>query len=296
MMKRSVIPLLLVAAVLLSGVCLADSGGSGATGTVTGVIAVTPVQDHTCVAMHVPLNGDQALSGLKWYNNDAMTSFPRVLLASGGDSPAALASATEVATSVAGSSSGWSEVTFAEPVTSGSGSLYVIFELPAFHEQTGLGEGGGPGIGYRAGQLGLFGWLSADGQIWVRLHPDVRLAAEPVFVERQSGMMTMSASSKAPDTTTPDSGTALLAARPNPFNPRTQLAFTLRNAGWVQVGIYNVRGALVRRLVDGDFTVGAHSVTWQGDDLRGQACPSGVYFARLQADGVVMTQRLSLVR
>ena len=41
---------------------------------------------------------------------------------------------------------------------------------------------------------------------------------------------------------------------------------------------------------------GAHEVTWQGDDSSGRGMASGVYFARLQASGLAMTQRLMLVR
>lgn len=294
-MKRSLASLLFIAAMLLDQTCLAGSGGTVPAAPVIGVIAVTPVAEHTCVAMYVALDPAQALAGLSWYNNDGSVAFPRVLLAGGGDAPAVLAEATEASLNVVGASSDWSEIDFAEAVTSESGGLYVVFELPAFTEQTALGDGGGPGVGYCAAPSGLPGWLSADGQTWVRLHPDFRLAAVPVLVERSAGMKAMGTTSKAQSMPTAYS-TALLAARPNPFNPRTELSFTLQSAGRAQIGIYNVRGELVYRVVDEDFAAGAHTVSWQGGNSHGQNCPSGVYFVRLQADGVVMTQRVTLVR
>ena len=278
----------------LWGLCLL--GPALADEPVTGVMGLTPVLEHTCIAAYVPVANGQALAGVVLYNNDGTASFPRVMLASGSEAgPGPLSEALAGATNVSGISSGTSELTFAEPVTSVTGGVYVIFEFPANQEQVGVGEGGGPGIGYRPGASGSLGWLSADGVAWTRLHSSFRLAVAPVLVDAQVGMKAMRAF-KAPVATPVVQQTTLHPARPNPFNPETKIEFTLGKAGPVSLAIYNLRGELVATLADEVFTAGSHTMEWAGLDSRGRASPSGVYFAQMKADGVVMTQRLALLK
>jgi hypothetical protein len=288
--KRSIIAVLC----LMGGLCLL--GTSRAEEPITGIMGLTPVMDHTCLAAYVPLPEGKALAGVVWYNNDGTLAFPRVLVASGSEAgPGVLADAALGATSVIGASSGMSELAFTEPVTSGSGGVYVIFEFPVNQEQVGVGTGGGPGIGYRSGTAGSPGWLSADGVVWTRLHSSFRLAVTPTLVDAQLGMKAMR-TAKAPVTAPVVQQTILFPARPNPFNPKTRIEFTLSKSGPVSLSIYNLRGELVARLAEETFAVGSHAVEWGGLDSRGQASPSGIYFAQMKADGVVMTQRLALLR
>ncbi len=92
-------------------------------------------------------------------------------------------------------------------------------------------------------------------------------------------------------------GNALLSpAWPNPFNPRTELAFTLPVAGRARLSLHDARGALVRTLVDGDLAAGVHRPTWDGTDEAGRPAASGAYLARLEAGGAVESVKLVLVR
>lgn len=294
MVKRTLNRSITAALLLLGGIC--PLVAFGAEEPVTGVIGLTPVLEHTCLAAYVPVPEGKALAGVVWYNNDGTATFPRVLIASGSDAgPGQLTTASVEATSVVGVSSGLSELTFAEPVTSGTGGVYVIFEFPVNQEQVGLGEGGGPGVGYRSGAVGLAGWVSADGMVWNRLHPSFRLAVTPVLIDAQVGMKAMR-TVKEPVVVPAVLQTMLRPASPNPFNPKTKIEFTLGRAGTVSLAVYNLRGELVARLVDGAYAAGSHAVEWAGLDARGRACPSGIYFAQMKADGVVMTQRLALLR
>ena len=83
---------------------------------------------------------------------------------------------------------------------------------------------------------------------------------------------------------------------PNPFNPRTTIALDLPRAGEVQLRIYDLRGALVRTLVDERLEAGRHEVVWDGTDGRGAAVASGVYFSELRAAGETRIGKLALVR
>jgi hypothetical protein len=98
-----------------------------------------------------------------------------------------------------------------------------------------------------------------------------------------------------PDDATP-AVTRLHASFPNPFNPVTTVRFDLRRAGRVRIGVYDLAGRLVRRLVDEQRPAGTHDVPWQGRNQAGRTVAAGVYFIRLEADGLIDTQRVALVK
>jgi hypothetical protein len=70
---------------------------------------------------------------------------------------------------------------------------------------------------------------------------------------------------------------------PNPFNPTTTIEYGLPEAADVRIQIFNMRGELVRTLVDGLQHAGNTSRVWDGLNDRGTVVPSGVYFCRVQA-------------
>jgi hypothetical protein len=73
----------------------------------------------------------------------------------------------------------------------------------------------------------------------------------------------------------------LVVASPNPFNPETSIAYTVRNDGPVTMRIYSVSGRLVRTLKSGEHTVaGTHEVRWNGINEQGRHVPSGIYFVK----------------
>ncbi|MFO7654929.1 MAG: FlgD immunoglobulin-like domain containing protein [Candidatus Krumholzibacteriia bacterium] len=90
--------------------------------------------------------------------------------------------------------------------------------------------------------------------------------------------------------------TYLAQNAPNPFNPSTTLRFGLRDAGPVQVRIFDERGRLVRTLVDETRTAGMHTVVWDGRDHGGRRVASGVYHGVLRADGRELTRKMTLVK
>ncbi|MDX2474881.1 MAG: choice-of-anchor D domain-containing protein, partial [Candidatus Krumholzibacteria bacterium] len=83
---------------------------------------------------------------------------------------------------------------------------------------------------------------------------------------------------------------------PNPFNPMTDIKFSLPKATRVELRVYDVRGALVRNLISGEMAAGRHTQVWMGRDDQGQDVPSGVYFYRLQLDEEVLTRRMTLLK
>jgi protocatechuate 3,4-dioxygenase beta subunit len=83
---------------------------------------------------------------------------------------------------------------------------------------------------------------------------------------------------------------------PNPFNPVTQIRFSLPQAMEVSITVHNMRGEQLVRLSQGRLQAGAHAITWNGQDQYGRPAASGLYLYRLQADGLVHNGKMLLVK
>jgi len=83
---------------------------------------------------------------------------------------------------------------------------------------------------------------------------------------------------------------------PNPFNPWTEIRFTLPEAMPVTLCIYNATGQEVARLMDGPMPAGEHRITWHAGGKSGILAVSGIYFCRLQAGSEVQTRKMALIR
>lgn len=90
-------------------------------------------------------------------------------------------------------------------------------------------------------------------------------------------------------------GDVQLRAAPNPSRGTFDLSFAMPVAGRAQVGIYDLTGRRVARLVDGLLPAGPHASRWDGR-IGDRAAPPGVYFARFEHPGGVATMRLLLIR
>ncbi len=78
---------------------------------------------------------------------------------------------------------------------------------------------------------------------------------------------------------------------PNPFNPSTEVSFSLPMDNFVRLSAYDVRGHEVDVIFEGAQSIGSHSYTWNASSL-----PSGVYYIHLQAGDMVTSQKALLVK
>lgn len=83
----------------------------------------------------------------------------------------------------------------------------------------------------------------------------------------------------------------LHANYPNPFNPSTQIRFTLNASEHTRLTIYDVMGREITVLVNGTMPAGTHAVAFDASQLS-----SGVYLYQLQSAGEVLTRKMILLK
>ena len=83
---------------------------------------------------------------------------------------------------------------------------------------------------------------------------------------------------------------------PNPFNPLTSIKYSLPRQSYVRLRIFNLRGQMIRSLVDDAQNGGVHTAVWDGRDDRGLAVSSGTYFARLESAEGTLTRKMLLIK
>jgi hypothetical protein len=82
---------------------------------------------------------------------------------------------------------------------------------------------------------------------------------------------------------------------PNPFNPTLKIAYTLKNPGNVVMKVYNVRGELVKTLLN-SFVETPTPIMWDGTNDQGSNVSSGVYFVETRSGGDVNVQKATMVK
>jgi hypothetical protein len=85
---------------------------------------------------------------------------------------------------------------------------------------------------------------------------------------------------------------------PNPFNPNTTISYVIprdREEQHVTIAVYNLRGQLVKTLVNERTPPGFYSITWDGRDQYRESVSSGVYLYCIQTGDFNSTRKMLLV-
>ncbi len=85
------------------------------------------------------------------------------------------------------------------------------------------------------------------------------------------------------DPNTPEAGFALAQNYPNPFAASTTISYKLSSAGNARIDIFNLRGQLVRSLVNSAKAAATHTIEWDGEDSNGSRVANGIYMYRLSS-------------
>ncbi len=78
---------------------------------------------------------------------------------------------------------------------------------------------------------------------------------------------------------------------PNPFNPATTIAFDLKDAGFVNLKVYNLMGQEVATVMNGSMVAGRHMVTFDASNLS-----SGIYLYRIEVNGFAAEKKMLLMK
>ncbi len=84
---------------------------------------------------------------------------------------------------------------------------------------------------------------------------------------------------------------SLSQAYPNPFNPVTNIGFSIQRDSQLEIVIYDILGNQVDVLYSGYKPAGMYNLTWNASDH-----PSGVYIVRMVSSDFVQTQKLILLK
>jgi hypothetical protein len=139
------------------------------------------------------------------------------------------------------------------------------------------------------------GSFVASGMAWPMFHHDNWRTGVSTFP-----VLTAVLPSPEPEPTppAPPARASLEQNRPNPFNPRTSIRYSVPgpDAAFVRLRVFTVTGRLVRTLVSQRVDPGYHEAHWDGRDDRGSGAASGVYICRAEIGGVVLQRKLTLLR
>ena len=88
----------------------------------------------------------------------------------------------------------------------------------------------------------------------------------------------------------------LLGNYPNPFNPETEIVFNLKSSSEVELNIYNLKGQLIRSLVNGNMNSGEQRIIWNGMDSSNNAVGSGIYYYQIRSGKYTSTGKMVLLK
>ncbi len=87
-----------------------------------------------------------------------------------------------------------------------------------------------------------------------------------------------------------------LSNYPNPFNPATIISYSLPVKDHVKLGIYNIKGQLVKQLVSGVQSEGYYEIVWNGKDSSGKTAASGIYYSRITTCGKTLNKKMLMLK
>jgi len=83
---------------------------------------------------------------------------------------------------------------------------------------------------------------------------------------------------------------------PNPFNPSTIIRYSIPEAAFVTIKVYNMLGQEVVTLLNKEMKSGVYNVTWQGNDNYGNKVSSGTYLYRVIAGKNILSKKMVLLK
>ena len=98
------------------------------------------------------------------------------------------------------------------------------------------------------------------------------------------------------DNSQPEKYDLNISAYPNPFNPSTNINYTINESGKITISIFDLTGQKVKTLVNEFTGKGEHQKQWNGLSDNGGQMSSGIYFVLLKTKNSAATQKIVLLR
>ncbi len=143
--------------------------------------------------------------------------------------------------------------------------------------------------------------LSFNGTIYDDLYPtQVTLIVTPEHAPERADTSYLSIYST--DNSIPDKNSfipetfELYQNFPNPFNPDTYIEFGLPAESFVEINIYNIRGQLVRCLINRHYFAGHYQVSWDGNNDKGVSLGTGIYYYKINTANFNKVRKMVLIR
>lgn len=83
---------------------------------------------------------------------------------------------------------------------------------------------------------------------------------------------------------------------PNPFNPTTNIKFTIPERSEVRIKVYSSLGEEIITLLHETLERGEHNIVWNGVNKNNITAPSGVYLILMEANNFHKTIKTVLLR
>lgn len=169
---------------------------------------------------------------------------------------------------------GWNTITFANDIPINSGSFYFVILETANASAIGL-DTASNGFSYKKMSASGAWEPLTEGEVMLNAIVDTGSAIgdeviKPIVLESSN--------------------------YPNPFNPETTISFSLPVSGATSLKIFNLKGQLVRNLVNADMTAGTQRVVWNGTDDNNKPVSSGLYFYQINNAGKTITKKMLLAK
>ncbi len=83
---------------------------------------------------------------------------------------------------------------------------------------------------------------------------------------------------------------------PNPFNPSPTIKYSLKENSKVSLNIYNIKGQMVKQLINNQLSAGQHIAIWNRKDDNNKPVSSEIYFYKLKTGDYEKTKKMILLK
>ena len=88
----------------------------------------------------------------------------------------------------------------------------------------------------------------------------------------------------------------LLKSFPNPFNPVTNITYTISENTYIQLSVFSVQGKLIQHLENSFKFAGNYAVSWDGKDMVDKNVSSGIYIVILSTENEILSHKILMLK